>query len=149
MRISIRSFCFIPKSVEGAADPGRATVKDVGVVAKDWQERRASRRRSISLDFGMAPASWPGYRRTGFEGTGMELASGMGFPPPWGANEDYHFFFKNSTCGRFANRPYTNQIQPGPGTRGIFIIISWVERESSPARRFLARAVERLLSGMI
>jgi hypothetical protein len=25
----------------------------------------------------------------------MELASGMGFPPPWGANEDYHFFFKN------------------------------------------------------
>jgi hypothetical protein len=25
----------------------------------------------------------------------MELASGMGFPPPWGAIEDYHFFFKN------------------------------------------------------
>jgi hypothetical protein len=25
----------------------------------------------------------------------MELASGMGFPPPWRANEDCHFFFKN------------------------------------------------------
>ncbi len=45
----------------------------------------------------------------------MELASGIGLPPPWGAIEDYHFFFKNSTCRRFVNRPYTNQIQPEPG----------------------------------
>jgi hypothetical protein len=48
----------------------------------------------------------------------MELASGMGLPPPWGVIEDYHFFFKNSTGGRFANRPYTNQIQPEPGIKG-------------------------------
>jgi hypothetical protein len=25
----------------------------------------------------------------------MELASGIGFPPPLGTSEDYHFFFKN------------------------------------------------------
>ncbi len=25
----------------------------------------------------------------------MELAFGIGFPPPLGTSEDYHFFFKN------------------------------------------------------
>jgi hypothetical protein len=45
----------------------------------------------------------------------MELASGMGFPPPWGTREDYHLFFQNVNsqairCGRFMNRPYTNQM---------------------------------------
>jgi len=62
----------------------------------------------------VALGAWPEYHPTGFEGTGMELASGIGLPPPGGINEDYHFFFKNSTCGRFANPPYTNQIQPEP-----------------------------------
>jgi hypothetical protein len=32
---------------------------------------------------------------TAFERIGAELASGMGFPPLGGTNEDYHLFFRN------------------------------------------------------
>jgi hypothetical protein len=49
----------------------------------------------------------------------MELVSGMGFPPPWGANEDYHFFFKNSNQngGRPPVAP-TDIIEAGPKGKG-------------------------------
>jgi hypothetical protein len=64
----------------------------------------------------------------------MELASGMGFPPPLGANEDYHFFFKNVNLWAIRESPLhkTNAFDVGASreTRDIVPLHYLVE----PAR---------------
>jgi hypothetical protein len=111
--------CFISKSVNRAADPGRATVKDMRIdhrslhvamaqkfldgsnviailkrmVTKEWEERRASRRQSKILGFCGGAGAIRGYRLTTFERVGMGLASGIGCPPLVGTSGDYHQFF--------------------------------------------------------
>jgi hypothetical protein len=95
------------KRVNGAANPGRATVKDMGIDhrrfhiamtqkllnrsdvisvfkqmrGEKWRERRASRRRSSSFGFEVAPGATRGYWLIVFERIGAELASGIGFSP--------------------------------------------------------------------
>jgi hypothetical protein len=43
----------------------------------------------------MAPGAQSGYFPTGLEAAGMELASGMGFPPLSAKKSNYHLFLKD------------------------------------------------------
>jgi len=67
----------------------------VAKLCRNVQIAGASRRRSRSFGFGVAPGARSGDRPTGLEAAGMELASGMGFPPLLATKSNYHLFFKD------------------------------------------------------